>query len=63
MIDNEDHVLATLPPGFSVRQSTIPNTGLGVFAETTISSGTRLGPNDGTLSKQFHGDDWTYIFL
>ncbi|OPL33269.1 hypothetical protein AM593_04110, partial [Mytilus galloprovincialis] len=62
-IDNEDHVLATIPPGFSVRQSTIPNAGLGVFVETTIPSGTRLGPYDGTLSKDFHGDDWTYIFL
>ncbi|XP_076085389.1 histone-lysine N-methyltransferase PRDM7-like [Mytilus galloprovincialis] len=63
MIDNEDHVLATIPPGFSVRQSTIPNAGLGVFAETTIPSGTRLGPYNGALSKDFHGDDWTYIFL
>ncbi|XP_063409677.1 histone-lysine N-methyltransferase PRDM9-like [Mytilus trossulus] len=63
MIDNEDHVLATIPPGFSVRQSTIPNAGLGVFAETTIPNGTRLGPYNGALSKDFDGDDWTYIFL
>ncbi|VDI63099.1 Hypothetical predicted protein [Mytilus galloprovincialis] len=62
MLDNEDHVLATTPPGFSVRQSTIPNAGLGVYAETTIPNGTRLGPYDGTLSKESDGDDWSYTF-
>ncbi|CAG2199086.1 PRDM7_9 [Mytilus edulis] len=62
ILDNEDHALATIPTGFSVRQSTIPNAGLGVYAETTIPNGTRLGPYDGTLSKESDGDELSYIF-
>ena len=46
---NEDHALLTTPPGFSVRKSSLPNAGLGAFAETTIPKGTRLGPYDGLM--------------
>ncbi|XP_071153750.1 histone-lysine N-methyltransferase PRDM7-like [Mytilus edulis] len=62
-IDNDDHVLATTPPGFSIRQSTISNSGLGVFAETTIPKDTRLGPYDGVLYKtQLPDISWAYTW-
>lgn len=45
----KDRALLTLPEGFSIRKSTFPNAGLGVFAETTIPKGTRIGPFDGLM--------------
>ena len=55
-------MFATIPDGFSIRQSKIPDAGLGVFAEMTVPNGTRIGPYDGVLSKVGKEDDWTYLF-
>ena len=65
-ITDDNHALATIPPGFSVRQSSIPDAGLGVFAETYIPEGTRIGPYDGVLTKDGSEDkdaDTSYVFM
>lgn len=61
---NDDHVFATIPPGFSIRKSGIPNAGLGVFAETTVPKGTRLGPYDGVIyNSKSSGHNWHYSWI
>ncbi|XP_041373733.1 uncharacterized protein LOC121386784 isoform X2 [Gigantopelta aegis] len=43
----QDRAERTLPPGLSIRTSTIEGAGLGVFAEEDIPSRTRFGPYEG----------------
>lgn len=63
-IDTDDRVFATMPPGFSIRQSGIPNSGLGVFAETTVPKNTRLGPFDGIIYNPTNSNhNWHYSWI
>jgi len=43
--------LASLPNGLEVKESIIPNAGLGVFATQVFPSGTRFGPYEGKKVK------------
>ena len=44
---SENRSLASLPDGLEVKESCIPNAGLGVFAKRVFMSGTRFGPYEG----------------
>ena len=39
-----NHLLKNIPEGFCVKDSTIPNAGLGLFAEISFESGIKFGP-------------------
>lgn len=59
---NDDYAIGTTPPGFSVRLSTLPDAGIGVFAETDIPANTRIGPYEGVIYKQSTMDDMSYVW-
>ncbi|KAL5005885.1 hypothetical protein ScPMuIL_017043, partial [Solemya velum] len=44
-----NHALMTLPEGLCVRESGIPNAGLGVWAETSFPARARFGPYSGEI--------------
>ncbi|XP_069102059.1 histone-lysine N-methyltransferase PRDM9-like [Argopecten irradians] len=46
-LKGKDRSLYTLPPGLSVRESSIPNAGLGVWSDHEILPRTRFGPYKG----------------
>ncbi|XP_052080008.1 zinc finger protein 665-like [Mytilus californianus] len=48
---NERRAINTLPDGLSVKESRIPNAGLGVFADKTFPSRSKFGPYQGEITK------------
>lgn len=50
----------TLPSGLSIKKSSIPGAGLGVFAERDFPKGTRFGPYTGEITDNVTGDNWIY---
>ena len=49
----EHRAAHTLPNGLWVRNSSIPNAGLGVFSTEFIPKGTRFGPYDGVIESNY----------
>ncbi|XP_063436674.1 histone-lysine N-methyltransferase PRDM9-like [Mytilus trossulus] len=47
---SEERAMETIPEGLSVRESRIPNAGLGVFAEKTFQQRSRFGPYQGEVT-------------
>ncbi|CAC5383651.1 PRDM7_9 [Mytilus coruscus] len=48
---DERRAINTLPDGLSVKESRIPNAGLGVFADKTFPSRSKFGPYQGEITK------------
>ncbi|XP_052085114.1 histone-lysine N-methyltransferase PRDM9-like [Mytilus californianus] len=47
---SEERAMETLPEGLSVKESRIPNAGLGVFADKTFPLRSRFGPYEGEVT-------------
>ena len=45
--ENQQKSTSTLPDGLEIKESKIPNAGLGVFALHEFKTGTRFGPYQG----------------
>jgi hypothetical protein len=56
----DDRPFKTLPPGLSIKPSSIPGAGLGVWTERDFPKGTRFGPYGGAVTDNIERGEYAW---